>query len=536
MLAHRLDGRDEPEQRIRRVCRARREHDVGDRRLAFRDGAGLVEDDGGDVAGALERLAALDQHAERRALASGDHHRRGDGESHRAGARNDQHRDRAGERAHGWRRDAGEITNHEPRHERRDGEGDDDRNEDAADSISEPLNRCARSLRVAHEPYDLREHAVGADGGGGEAKRPRAVDRAADDTVAHVLRDGQRFAGQHGFVDRTVAREDGAVHGNALAGPHQHNVACHHRLDGNVDLRGAAQHSRGLRLEVHERTQRARRLPLRACLERIAGEDECDDDDDGLVVHVGRDAASQEEAGSDGRDHRIEEGRAGTHGDERVHVRRVVAEGGPRAGVEVASRPQHDAEGGDEQRPCDDLRRYGVRPRCNAAQRRVHDAHRPAQERIGHGAVAMRGCRHGAELAHEGHRDQHGEHANDSAHDRLAAEIDELLIVRAVSRRLLLERCLPGCGELSAVAGLADGRDEVIWRDRRGIIGDRRVVHHQVHGGIGHAGLLLERALHARLARGAGHSGHRNANRRGHWGHDATPRRSGRRAACSCRT
>ena len=40
-----------------------------------------------------------------------------------------------------------------------------DRHEDPADAVGEPLDRRARALRLAHELHDLREHAVGADGG-----------------------------------------------------------------------------------------------------------------------------------------------------------------------------------------------------------------------------------------------------------------------------------------------------------------------------------------------------------------------------------
>ena len=56
------------------------------------------------VTGALQRLAALDQHAELRALAGRDHHRRRHGKPHRARTGDDQHRDRRGEGAHGGAR------------------------------------------------------------------------------------------------------------------------------------------------------------------------------------------------------------------------------------------------------------------------------------------------------------------------------------------------------------------------------------------------------------------------------------------------
>ena len=43
------------------------------------------------------------------------------------------------------------------------GDRDDDRDEHAADAIGEVLDRRARALRVAHQADDLREDAVGAE-------------------------------------------------------------------------------------------------------------------------------------------------------------------------------------------------------------------------------------------------------------------------------------------------------------------------------------------------------------------------------------
>src|SRR5262249_34195067 len=81
---------------------------------------------------------------------------------------------------------------------------DDRWNEDAADAIGETLNRRTRCLRVAHQLHDVCEHAVGAERGGGVAERAGAVDRAADDAIADVLRDRHRLAGQHRLVDVLV--------------------------------------------------------------------------------------------------------------------------------------------------------------------------------------------------------------------------------------------------------------------------------------------------------------------------------------------
>jgi hypothetical protein len=62
-------------------------HDLGDGRPAQRERAGLVEDDGVDAVGVLERLAAADQDAGLGALARADHD--GGVASHRARAGDD---------------------------------------------------------------------------------------------------------------------------------------------------------------------------------------------------------------------------------------------------------------------------------------------------------------------------------------------------------------------------------------------------------------------------------------------------------------
>ena len=68
--------------------------DVRDRQLAGRDGAGLVEHDRVEVLAALEDLGAADQQPEPRAAARADEDRDGRRQAERAGAGDDQHRDR----------------------------------------------------------------------------------------------------------------------------------------------------------------------------------------------------------------------------------------------------------------------------------------------------------------------------------------------------------------------------------------------------------------------------------------------------------
>ena len=74
--------------------RRRRRHDVDERHPPGRDRAGLVEHDGVDATGGFEHLRALDQDAELRPAAGADEQRGRRGETERARAGDDEHRDR----------------------------------------------------------------------------------------------------------------------------------------------------------------------------------------------------------------------------------------------------------------------------------------------------------------------------------------------------------------------------------------------------------------------------------------------------------
>src|SRR6185437_5786371 len=110
----------------------------------------------------------------------------------------------------------------------------------------------------------------------------------ANHTIANRLLDRQRFAGEHGFVHGAVAGDYLAIDGNALAGTHDYRLAVLNRLDWNVHLFVATKNASVLWLQVDERTQSSRGLPFRARFERVSGENQRDDEDDGFVIDVRR--------------------------------------------------------------------------------------------------------------------------------------------------------------------------------------------------------------------------------------------------------
>ena len=374
-----------------------------------------------------------------------------------------------------WRGDAVHVPDDEPDDERRDGQRHDDRHEDAAHGIREPLDGCPRALRVAHEPNDLGERAVRAECGGAITECTGAIDGAANDAGARVLLHGHRLAGEHGFVHRAVAGQHLAVHRKAFTGTDDDDFASAHVVNGNVELsftiRRGPDNARRLRLEIRKGAERGRRLLLRARLECVAREDQRDDDDDRFVVDVGCETAAHEEAGRHGGDEGVDERRTGPHGDERVHVRRMVPECRPCARVEVAAGPAHHGDGQGEQyesAQCHDLARH----------------------------------------AHHGH--EHRDATSDSAHDGLQPQLGKFRRLGLIACGLLLERTAIRHRHFGTVACAANGVHECIGLHDRRIIRHRGVAHHEIDRGIVHAGSLVQRALDVTLAGSARHARHGN--------------------------
>src|SRR5205823_1034557 len=121
---------------------------------------------------------------------------------------------------------------------------------------------------------------------------------------------------------------------------YEKRVVAAHLLDGKLALDSAAHDARRLRLELHEPAQRRRRASFGPHLEQVAEEDETDDEYDGLVVQIRRDAPVEEHVRRERPDERVQVRRSRADSDERVHVERPMPERRPSADVELPSRPE----------------------------------------------------------------------------------------------------------------------------------------------------------------------------------------------------
>ena len=111
-------------------------------------------------------------------------------------------------------------------------------------------------LAVVHEADDLREGGIVAHARGAKAEGAVFVDGGGDDRVANMLFHGDALAGDGGLIDVAKALDDLAVHGDALAGLDDHDVAGDHLLGGHGDFHAVAHDHGGLGREIDQLAQR----------------------------------------------------------------------------------------------------------------------------------------------------------------------------------------------------------------------------------------------------------------------------------------
>ena len=156
MFAHLFERRGGRQHRELVPCPERPQ--VGDRRASRGNGAGLVEHHDIEFRGALQDVAALEQHAALRAAAGGHHDGSGHRQSHGAGTGDDEDGHRGGEGAD----DAWIRSDEEPDGEGDEGDNDDHRHKDRGDPVGQLLDRRLGALGLAHHPDDLGKHGVAA--------------------------------------------------------------------------------------------------------------------------------------------------------------------------------------------------------------------------------------------------------------------------------------------------------------------------------------------------------------------------------------
>ena len=374
MLASPLQAGREPEQLL--LVHARGRHERGHLRLALGQRAGLVDHQRVDLGEPLQRLGVLDQHARLGAAPGADHDRHRRRQAERAGARDDQHRDRGnqGVSHRGWRpedrpHDEGDDRDHDHR-----------RDEPARDHVDQALDRRARALRLGDHLHDPGEHGLAADPLGAQNEAARLVDRAGADPIAPGLLGRHRLARQHRLVDRAAPFDNFAVDRDLVARAHPQAVADLDHLKRHFFIDTAVTHPPcGFGRELQQGLDRAAGALARPELEHLAEQHERHDHRRGLEVDVdlalGPTEGRREDPGRDRRDHAVQIRRADADPDQGPHVWAELLERCPAALEDRPPGPEHDRRRERQLEPVRHLPRDGV------TQPQKMLAHHPDQQR-----------------------------------------------------------------------------------------------------------------------------------------------------------
>ena len=153
------------------------------------------------------------------------------------------------------------------------------KNKISRNDIGESLYRRARALGFADHAYDLSQQSFAADAFSLHDDTAGAVDRAAGDLAAFRFFNGNRFAGDHRFIDRSRALEDDAIDWNFFAGPNAQTIADLNPIHRYVFFFAIVVYqSSGLRRQSKKSFNGAAGLAARAELEDLPEQYECCDD------------------------------------------------------------------------------------------------------------------------------------------------------------------------------------------------------------------------------------------------------------------
>src|SRR5918994_5635658 len=193
-------------------------HGARDYRAALSEGAGLVEGQGLETSGRLQRRPALDQDTPpgRGPDPGDDGDRRRDHQ--RTGARDDEQRQRPIE-------PLSESPAEEGRYDREyDRRGHHHGGVDARETVNELLGGGLLGLGLLHEVRDPLQRRVPGPLRCPDEQPALAVEGARVDALAGALLHGHALSGNRGLVHRRGALDDLAVHRQSLAGPNYHRL------------------------------------------------------------------------------------------------------------------------------------------------------------------------------------------------------------------------------------------------------------------------------------------------------------------------
>ena len=222
----------------------------------------------------------------------------------------------------------------EPGHERDHGDRQHHRHEHPGDPVGQPLDRRLGALGLLHQADDPGEHGIAPHALDPEPERAVPIECRADHRVAARLDNGM---GSPVSIDSSTWLVPSRTMPSAgIVSPGRTTTSSPGRScpERHLFLAAVAQHAGRCGTQTDEPADRAGGPSLGPGLEQIAEQDQRDDPVHRLVVDVRLDAVRGEPVIGQRDGGAEEEGGAGADRDQGVHVRAVVAEGGPRAGIE----------------------------------------------------------------------------------------------------------------------------------------------------------------------------------------------------------
>ena len=232
---------------------------------------------------------------------------------------------------------------------------------------------------------DLRQQGVCTDLLGAHQEGLVAVDRAATHGVAHAFVDGDRLAGDHGFVDGGGAFGDAPVDGDLVARLDAEHVPEGDLVDGDLDLLAVDEFGGVVGGELEQFFDGGAGAGVRAGLEHLAEQHERKNDGGGLEVDV--DLAGdglelrREEVGKQQPEDAKEPGHPGADTDEGKHVEPPRDDAAPGA---LEEHPRGVEDDRERERELDPVPRALLGPSVERVARN-HFAHGDEEDRNGEG-------------------------------------------------------------------------------------------------------------------------------------------------------
>ena len=246
------------------------------------------------------------------------------------------------------------------------------RHKPARNTVHEPLDRRAASLRGGNQVDDPGKDGVRPDSLGTHAEQPGAVERACGHRVAGRLFDGYRLPREHALVDCRTPAKHHPVDRDALAGPNLEPVADPNHFERHVLVAVVADPARGLRREIEERADGIARALAGGELEHLSDEHEKENHRCGFEVDRRQSMWSTHRCGEEvrrkHRNHAECIGRTRTEGNQGPHVEAAVNDRRPAAPKKWSRHPGDNRGSKKKLEPDVEERSQAIRQRgCRGA-------------------------------------------------------------------------------------------------------------------------------------------------------------------------